>query len=83
MTLLHRLQLMVNPWLHLVDSLLQSASGYRQHRGKAYLADCYYMNPSSASAAETAAGVVGRSAVWADSGFVELVVPIAEVEAAA
>ena len=67
----------------MIDLLLQSASGYRQHRGKAYLADCYYMNPSSASAAEIAAGVAGRSAVWADSESVELVVPIAEVEAAA
>ena len=74
---------MVNPWLHLVDLLLRSASGYRQHQDKAYLADCCYMNPSLAFAAETAAGFVGRSAVWADSGFVELVVPIAEVEAAA
>ena len=66
----------------MIDLLLQSASGYRQHRDKAYLAGCCCMNPSSASAAEIAAGVAGRSAVWADSGFVELVVPIAEVEAA-
>jgi len=66
----------------MIDLLLQSASGYRQHRDKAYLADCCYMNPSLASAAEIAVEVAGRSAVWADSGFVELVVPIAEVEAA-